>query len=204
MTKKQIRCKDVFEHVCENLDRDINSPECREFKRHMDQCPNCVAYLDGLTTITSDAGFRQQFQQFLAGNQTQAPAPAGALGSGSPAAPATTPTSPTSADAARLKELEDLIGDIAGELGAVLSLQGGQIVIANAKTAIVDKITALKQAGTSTDVTTFKSTTLKPAMEALESALSKGDTRIGGVVKFTKDDWSEVEAKKTALTALKA
>lgn len=160
-----------------------------------------IAHLDGLATITSDPAVRQQFQQFLGNTQPQA-APAGALGAATPA-PAASGT-PTSVDATRLKDLEDLIGDIAGELGAVLSLNGGQIVIANAKTAIVDKITALKQAGTSTDVANFKATTVKPAIEALESALGNGNTGIGGVQKFPKDDWTKVEQALTAAKALKS
>jgi RNA polymerase sigma-70 factor (ECF subfamily) len=48
MKKKRVTCKEVFNHICENLDEKINSPQCREIRRHLDRCPNCVAYLDSL------------------------------------------------------------------------------------------------------------------------------------------------------------
>jgi RNA polymerase sigma-70 factor (ECF subfamily) len=48
MKKKPVTCKEVFNHICENLDEKINSPQCREIRRHLDRCPNCVAYLDSL------------------------------------------------------------------------------------------------------------------------------------------------------------
>lgn len=48
MKKKIISCKKVYTHICDNLDKDLNSPECREIKRHLDSCPNCVTYLDSL------------------------------------------------------------------------------------------------------------------------------------------------------------
>lgn len=48
MKKKFVQCRDVFEHICNNLDVKLDSPECRAIKRHIERCPNCVAYLDGL------------------------------------------------------------------------------------------------------------------------------------------------------------
>jgi predicted anti-sigma-YlaC factor YlaD len=48
MKKKHVTCKEVFNYICENLDEKINSPQCREIRRHLDSCPNCVAYLDSL------------------------------------------------------------------------------------------------------------------------------------------------------------
>jgi hypothetical protein len=47
MTKK-LNCKDVFRHICDNLDERLSSSRCREIKRHLDRCPNCTACLDGL------------------------------------------------------------------------------------------------------------------------------------------------------------
>ncbi len=41
-------CEDVFKHLCDNLDRDMNSPQCRDIKSHMDACPDCVTYLNTL------------------------------------------------------------------------------------------------------------------------------------------------------------
>ena len=46
-------CTTVFRHICENLDADLNSPQCRTIKAHIAGCPNCVAYLDSLKkTVT--------------------------------------------------------------------------------------------------------------------------------------------------------
>jgi len=38
-------CKQAYKYICENLDDDLNSPACTEIKKHLDNCPNCVAYL---------------------------------------------------------------------------------------------------------------------------------------------------------------
>ncbi len=46
-------CTTVFRHICENLDADLNSPQCRAIKAHIDDCPNCVAYLDSLKKTVS-------------------------------------------------------------------------------------------------------------------------------------------------------
>ena len=48
MKKRPIHCPDVLEHICEQLDTDLNSARCREIKRHLKKCPNCTAYLDSL------------------------------------------------------------------------------------------------------------------------------------------------------------
>ena len=48
MNRTRIYCKDVALHICENLDEDINSPRCRQIRKHLSKCPNCTAYLDSL------------------------------------------------------------------------------------------------------------------------------------------------------------
>jgi hypothetical protein len=50
MKIKHIPCKHIFRYICENLDQDLGSPQCREIKKHLDACPNCIAYLDSLKT----------------------------------------------------------------------------------------------------------------------------------------------------------
>lgn len=53
MKKKTVRCHDVLNHICEELDTKLTSAKCREIKRHLEKCPNCTAYLDSLRkTIT--------------------------------------------------------------------------------------------------------------------------------------------------------
>jgi len=48
MKKKPLRCPDVLDHICEELDGKISSAQCREIRRHLEGCPNCTAYLDSL------------------------------------------------------------------------------------------------------------------------------------------------------------
>ena len=53
MKKKAVRCHDVLNHICEELETKLTSAKCRELKRHLEGCPNCSAYLDSLRkTIT--------------------------------------------------------------------------------------------------------------------------------------------------------
>ena len=42
---KTISCQDVANYICENLDEKINSPLCREIKKHLHTCPDCSANL---------------------------------------------------------------------------------------------------------------------------------------------------------------
>jgi anti-sigma factor RsiW len=48
-----MKCTEVYQHICENLDQDMNSPRCREIKKHMSHCPDCTAYLDSLRKTVS-------------------------------------------------------------------------------------------------------------------------------------------------------
>lgn len=48
MKNKPVKCKDVFNYICDKLDADLNSPKCRSIKKHIDDCPNCITYLDSL------------------------------------------------------------------------------------------------------------------------------------------------------------
>jgi anti-sigma factor (TIGR02949 family) len=41
-------CVEVYKHICDNLDRELDSPECREIRRHIGTCPECRAYLDSM------------------------------------------------------------------------------------------------------------------------------------------------------------
>jgi anti-sigma factor RsiW len=43
-----MKCKQVCHYICDNLDADIDSPRCRQIKRHLEACPDCAAYLDSL------------------------------------------------------------------------------------------------------------------------------------------------------------
>ena len=48
MKMKQKHCNDIFKYICDNLDQDLNSVECKEIKRHLESCPYCFTYLDSL------------------------------------------------------------------------------------------------------------------------------------------------------------
>jgi hypothetical protein len=53
MKKRTVRCHDVLNHICEELDTKLTSAKCLALKRHLEKCPNCTAYLDSLRkTIT--------------------------------------------------------------------------------------------------------------------------------------------------------
>jgi hypothetical protein len=43
-----MKCKDAYQYICENLDADVDSPACREIRKHLEHCPECTAYLDSL------------------------------------------------------------------------------------------------------------------------------------------------------------
>jgi RNA polymerase sigma factor (sigma-70 family) len=45
---RPMKCDTVYLHICDHLDEDIASPRCRQIKQHLDECPNCRAYLDSL------------------------------------------------------------------------------------------------------------------------------------------------------------
>lgn len=51
--KPRPKCSDVFRHICDNLDADLNSPACREIRKHIDGCPDCAAYLDSVKQTVS-------------------------------------------------------------------------------------------------------------------------------------------------------
>jgi predicted anti-sigma-YlaC factor YlaD len=53
MKPKTLKCKEVFRHICDNLDADLDSPQCRGIKKHLDRCPSCTAYLDSLKKTVS-------------------------------------------------------------------------------------------------------------------------------------------------------
>jgi hypothetical protein len=53
MKKEHISCKKIANYICGELDEHIDSPRCREIKKHLKTCPNCTAYLDGLKKTVS-------------------------------------------------------------------------------------------------------------------------------------------------------
>lgn len=41
---KEINCKEVMHHICDNLGEDLDSPRCVEIKSHLDGCESCQTY----------------------------------------------------------------------------------------------------------------------------------------------------------------
>ena len=48
MPENKPSCKDVMEHICDNLGEQLDSPRCLEIKHHMDTCPNCTHYFSNI------------------------------------------------------------------------------------------------------------------------------------------------------------
>lgn len=48
-----MKCGDVYLHICDHLDEDINSERCRLIRQHLATCPHCTEYLKSIKqTIT--------------------------------------------------------------------------------------------------------------------------------------------------------
>lgn len=43
-----MKCKQAYHHICDSLGQDLESPRCREIRKHLEACPDCSAYLDSL------------------------------------------------------------------------------------------------------------------------------------------------------------
>ncbi len=44
METHKINCKEVMNHICDNLGEELNSPKCIEIKAHLDECDCCKTY----------------------------------------------------------------------------------------------------------------------------------------------------------------
>ena len=44
MKRTKLACKEVMEHICENLGEELESPKCVLIKSHLDSCNNCQNY----------------------------------------------------------------------------------------------------------------------------------------------------------------
>ncbi len=48
------KCKDVMNHICDNLGEDLDSPKCTAIKNHMENCGKCQKYYKSINiTIQS-------------------------------------------------------------------------------------------------------------------------------------------------------
>lgn len=42
--ENNVTCKEVMNHICDNLGEELNSPRCIAIKEHLNSCPNCQSY----------------------------------------------------------------------------------------------------------------------------------------------------------------
>lgn len=48
------KCKDVMNHICDNLGEDLDSPKCVAIKEHLENCGKCQKYYKSINiTIES-------------------------------------------------------------------------------------------------------------------------------------------------------
>lgn len=50
MENKPINCKEVMNHICENLGEQLNSPRCIEIQNHLQNCKVCQSYFKSVDT----------------------------------------------------------------------------------------------------------------------------------------------------------
>ena len=48
------KCKDVMNHICDNLGEDLDSPKCVAIKEHLEGCGKCQKYYKSIN-ITIDS-----------------------------------------------------------------------------------------------------------------------------------------------------
>ncbi|HLG33162.1 MAG TPA: hypothetical protein VI362_08970 [Ignavibacteriaceae bacterium] len=41
---EKVTCKEVMQHICENLGEQLNSEKCAEIKNHLENCTHCKEY----------------------------------------------------------------------------------------------------------------------------------------------------------------
>ena len=50
MQTKKVSCKEVMNHICDNLGEDLDSPRCIEIKTHLNECDSCQKYFKSVDT----------------------------------------------------------------------------------------------------------------------------------------------------------
>jgi hypothetical protein len=40
-----MKCDEVYLHICDSLDENMESPRCRAIRKHLEDCPDCQDYL---------------------------------------------------------------------------------------------------------------------------------------------------------------
>ncbi|MGE5432277.1 MAG: zf-HC2 domain-containing protein [Syntrophomonadaceae bacterium] len=50
MENNKVTCREVMDHICDNLGEELNSPRCLEIKEHMENCGSCRNYFNSVET----------------------------------------------------------------------------------------------------------------------------------------------------------
>ncbi|MGE5351674.1 MAG: zf-HC2 domain-containing protein [Acidobacteriota bacterium] len=53
MENNKVTCKEVMNHICDNLGEELNSPRCLEIKEHLENCGSCRSYFNSVETTIS-------------------------------------------------------------------------------------------------------------------------------------------------------
>ena len=48
MNEQKISCKEVANHICENLGEQLDSPNCKTIKEHLEECSYCRDYFSSV------------------------------------------------------------------------------------------------------------------------------------------------------------
>ncbi len=48
MNELKVNCKEVWNHICESLSEELNSPKCRAIREHLSKCTTCQNYFDSV------------------------------------------------------------------------------------------------------------------------------------------------------------
>ena len=50
MENSKVTCKEVMNHICDNLGEELNSTRCLEIRQHLDGCGSCQNYFNSVET----------------------------------------------------------------------------------------------------------------------------------------------------------
>lgn len=53
MNQKNINCRDVMEHICENLGEDLAAERCKAIRDHLSGCSCCQSYFKSVEMTIS-------------------------------------------------------------------------------------------------------------------------------------------------------
>lgn len=58
MTRDNVNCKDVMQHICGSLGEDLQSERCIDIKKHLETCNGCKTYFK---TVELTIGYYKKY-----------------------------------------------------------------------------------------------------------------------------------------------